>query len=202
MAAESGHTGAVQLLLEARADPNLGWKTPLYAASGAGFSEIVGMLLRSRADANRPCHRHVHNLIATPLGRACQCGQVDVVRLLLEARADVEQACGADRPVAPLYVACEQYDENPAIVGLLLQAGAGTSRKLKRQARKLAKGSGHVKVARLLSSDDAAPKPGKICHGFEKTPAAQSEAGKSVSVAPDRGDMVGSSGTDDYEHQS
>ena len=86
VAAERGHLGVVQLLLEAGADKDAAKAdgvTALMAAALKGHLEVVRLLLEAGADKNVARADG-----ATALMGAAQNGCLEVVRLLLEAGAD------------------------------------------------------------------------------------------------------------------
>jgi vacuolar protein 8 len=86
VACEFGHTDAVQLLLEAKAPPDLPREdgaTPLYKACQDGKLDIVKLLMKHGAkvdqiDANQ----------MTALWVACHQGHIELAKVLLEAKAD------------------------------------------------------------------------------------------------------------------
>lgn len=123
VASEIGNTEAVDVLLEAGADPEEG----LAAASRAGHTELVEKLLEAGADVNAP-HQFAYKkgggtYAATALAKAVEGGHVDVVNQLLEAGA---KPGGEDnRKVLSLSHTEPTHDK---IFDLVLRAGAdGTS---------------------------------------------------------------------------
>ena len=77
-AARKGHAEVVKVLLDNKADPNVGCSdgavTLLYLASGNGHTEIVKLLLDNKADVNVGCSDDG----ATPLFIAAQEGHTEV----------------------------------------------------------------------------------------------------------------------------
>ena len=120
-AAEQGHTKAVRMLLDAKANPNKtdkqGW-TPLLMTICNGHIDIVKMLLDAKANINAS---NVEG--RTPLINAADNGYIDIVRLLLENNANVNATCKCGKkPQTALSLAQEHgYTD---IVNLLKQYGA------------------------------------------------------------------------------
>ena len=117
-ASHLGRTKAAQLLLKAKADPNLhsiDCVTPLFVASQSGHSDIVSFLLNANADPNVCRDDGV-----TPLFMASQNGHSDIVSYLLKANAD-PNLC-RDKGVTPLFMAVQNGHSD--IVSFLLKANA------------------------------------------------------------------------------
>ncbi|CAE7253428.1 mask, partial [Symbiodinium pilosum] len=89
--------------------------TPMTAASGRGFPEIVSLLLEAAADINKNCAIYRKD---TPLGAATSNGQLEVVQLLLEKGANRHKRSGA-LDETPLELACQRGETE--IVRLLLE---------------------------------------------------------------------------------
>lgn len=121
MAAQSGFTEVVELLIKARADLNKPTDrfgvTPLYLAAQNGHAKVVTQLIKARADVNLANMRDN----VTPLWIASQENHPDIVRLLLEAHADVNKTRASDKG-APLYIAADKG--NLRVVRLLLKGAA------------------------------------------------------------------------------
>ncbi|XP_014213006.1 tonsoku-like protein [Copidosoma floridanum] len=85
LACIKGDVSKVEYLLEEKhptlVKDNFGW-TPLHEASNHGFTEIVDLLIRHKADINNQCDG------VTPLHDAAANGHFSVIRLLLENGAD------------------------------------------------------------------------------------------------------------------
>ena len=101
LAAFYGHDDLVYSLLSSRADPDFAGNssnlTPLMAAAGEGFPDVVRVLGESRADLDRT-DRHGR----TALFIAAEEARTDVVAELCRARADVNKSPGQ---VTPLHMA-------------------------------------------------------------------------------------------------
>ena len=112
-ASQSGHTDAVQLLLEHNANPNavsrLG--TPLMIASRRKHAETVSLLLASGADPNLAGGEDER----TPLHEAAYIGAANVVTILLENGADPLARTRFQEP--PLHEAVKK--ERDDVVALL-----------------------------------------------------------------------------------
>lgn len=106
-AAGGGHLAAVEVLLDAGADPNLRGSagidydsrmkpSPLDVAVSAGHAEIVQELIRHGADVKSICGRGW-----SPLHLACELGHLAVAKVLLDAGADVRLGgpTGIDSPL-------------------------------------------------------------------------------------------------------
>ncbi len=112
----------VKLLLVAKASVNAADKdgsTPLYEASGSGYTEVAKLLLAAQADVNAVGQNGV-----TPLFAASAMGAVETVKLLLDHKADVN-AKATDlkgKVYTPLSIAKEQ--DHAEVVRLLKAAGA------------------------------------------------------------------------------
>ncbi|XP_029652975.1 E3 ubiquitin-protein ligase MIB2 [Octopus sinensis] len=89
--------------------------TPLHLACDGGYTDIVRLLLTSRADVNTG-----DNLGNTPLHLSCGGVYADIVKLLVDARADVNKRDTNGH--TPLHLAC--YGGQTDIVYCLLGAGA------------------------------------------------------------------------------
>jgi len=104
-AAENGHKEIVMLLLNAGADPNLGFRTidegyysdaisPLQMAILNGHVSIVNYLINNGANVNFPLKMEKKNkalnkyFSTTPLMDACNQGNPEIVKMLIKAGAD------------------------------------------------------------------------------------------------------------------
>ncbi len=117
-AAESGHTGVAQLLLQFKADIEARTKygrTPLLQAAKSGHTDVAQLLLQFKADIEA---RDIYQ--RTPLLQAAKSGRTAVARLLLQFKADTE-ARDSDQKT-PLLQAIKSGDT--AIAQLLLQSRA------------------------------------------------------------------------------
>jgi ankyrin repeat protein len=117
-AAEKGHVGMVELLLERGANANTTCRNgypALHSAASWGHEEVVSLLLTSGADPSR---------IAvgwTALMLASFSGHVAVVRLLLRSRGDGLNERGTDGCTALYWACCKGHAD---VVRALLWAGA------------------------------------------------------------------------------
>lgn len=150
IASDLGHTEAVSLLLEHRADPNLpaeDKRTPLMAASSNNHTEVVELLLSRGAwietsdeDGN------------TALRYACVRNHVQAVKLLLEAGANPNVSGRNDWSC--LLIAC--CDNFPQIVSLLLKHGADPYHVVKngKTCLMMASQSGYTEVVSILLNSE------------------------------------------------
>lgn len=116
-AAFHGRTLVVALLLDRGAANEMSFKmapTPLLAATEKSKYDIVGLLLKARADVNYQIDGD-----RTPLFIAARNGDERMVELLLNAGADREQDCNGE---TPLYIASSVG--HIGVVRLLLSRGA------------------------------------------------------------------------------
>jgi ankyrin repeat protein len=106
MAAQSGITEVVELLISARADIDKPTErfgvTPLYLAAQNGHPDVVSQLIAAGADVNIPNSRDA----VTPLWIAAQEGHADIVAILLKAGSNVNHVRSSDG-ASPLYIAVE-----------------------------------------------------------------------------------------------
>ena len=146
-ASYGGRVEVVSLLLEARADTNLGNPDgdlhALIQACHGCHVEVVRLLLDAGADANVAGGRG-----NTPLMMASGIGHAEVVRLLLDAGADINVADFTGKTA--LMSASEKG--HVEVVRLLLEAGANTNVTHRHGYTALMSASekGHVEVVRLL----------------------------------------------------
>ena len=153
LAAKNGFQSVAEVLLANKADVNARDKnqdTPLHQASAKGHSAMVAYLLAHQAEPNAQNKsgqtpailatraeqsETLNKLLAagakpdiedsdgrTPLSYAADNGHLDTVKALLAAKADQN----AGRGVLPLHLAV--HGKNPAIMELLLDAGADANR--------------------------------------------------------------------------
>lgn len=138
----------IRLLIAKGADVNANNKyglTPLFVASFTGHTEIVKLLLGSKADVNRADTSYGE----TPLSMASECGHTEVVKLLLTAHADVN-AANKKGTTALLKACTEGHGE---IVRLLLQSKAdvnATARSDGVTPLFMASANGDAEVTKLL----------------------------------------------------
>ena len=92
VASELGHTDVVEVLLNAKADPNirkggqsLNGSVALHHAALRGHTDIIKLLVEASASVNTQCTQE-----DTALFLACQPGWLDTVTYLLDAKADVD----------------------------------------------------------------------------------------------------------------
>ncbi|NDH09544.1 MAG: ankyrin repeat domain-containing protein, partial [Gammaproteobacteria bacterium] len=103
VAAEKGHLGIVQALLESGAtvnQPISDGTTPLYMAAYNAHLGIVQALLESGANVNQPMRDGF-----TPLFVAAENGHIEIVQALLESGTNVNQPTSDGIP--PLYIAAQ-----------------------------------------------------------------------------------------------
>ena len=124
-ASGDNHVEGVRLLLEARADVELGSRcrtwyhipfrsgTPLMWAAEKGRSEVIRLLLQAKAIVDRTLGS------STPLFSAAEGGHIETVRLLLSARADVHKT-SKHRGATPLFIAAESG--HTEVLWLLIRA--------------------------------------------------------------------------------
>ena len=117
MAADRGHTAAIELLLSHGVDintPLARCHSPLSLSAINGHVPAVRTLLRHGADVNVPRRR------GTALIKAIQAGRVDVVRVLLhEGKADVAVSSQQDLVLPAIF--CAVSMDNPEMISLLLE---------------------------------------------------------------------------------
>ena len=145
-ASSAGHVEVLELLLEARADPNLtgcDGRTALQLASRTGHVEIVRILLNAGALTAR-AYRDTY---MTALHEASSFGHSEVVRLLLDARADKDSKAVNDWSALQLASSHGHVET----VRMLLQARADTdSVSISGTALHMASSEGHLQVLTLL----------------------------------------------------
>ena len=113
VAAQQGHTDAVNVLVEARATIDVifrGEYTPLFIACQNGHTHIVQLLLQNQANINAIARG------TAPFYIAAQQGHAVIVKILLEAGSAIETTY---KGFTALYIACTHGHE--AVVQLLLQ---------------------------------------------------------------------------------
>ena len=91
LAAQQGHAEAVELLVELKADVNLGnaagQATPIFVASLKGHAKVVAALAGLKADCNLAMEGG-----STPLFIAALKGRTDAIRMLVDMKGNVNQA--------------------------------------------------------------------------------------------------------------
>jgi ankyrin repeat protein len=120
MASASGYSEFVRVLVEAGADPDMGFlheATPLFVACQKNKLEVAQLLLSHGATVDAALENG-----ATPLFIAAQLGHERVVRLLLSRGADVGRRLTGGNHSAPLHVASEHG--HLGVVELLVMNGA------------------------------------------------------------------------------
>ena len=121
LAAQHGHSGVVEALVAAGADPNRRlWRmdaTPLHAAADGGHRGAAAALLQLGAS---PHTRNWNGV--TALGLAAMAGRVEVVKVLLAAGAQVNSRDKERSTLLVQVVASEA--PSPPVVRALLEAGA------------------------------------------------------------------------------
>ena len=117
--------------------------TPLWCAAGAGYFNIVKMLIEHGANVN---HTTVTN--STPLRAACFDGRLDIVKFLIDNKADVNIANKYKNTC--LMISC--YKGHRDVVKYLLDNGAPTDDTAHCGATALhfAAECGHVDIVKLL----------------------------------------------------
>ncbi|WP_133137514.1 ankyrin repeat domain-containing protein [Legionella rowbothamii] len=145
IAAQKGHTDAVNELLEAGAAIEVTFMgfTPLYIACQNGRTLTVQLLLQKQANKNAICGDG-----STPLYIAAQQGHADTANMLIEAGAAIEATFRGG--YTPLYIACSKG--HTSVVQLLLQkqanpnaiGGDGST------SIHVAAQNGHTKIVSLL----------------------------------------------------
>ncbi|KAK4182741.1 ankyrin repeat-containing domain protein [Podospora australis] len=157
IAAENGHHGVVELLLDAGAtvdSTNLERQTPLHLSVYEGHELVVRLLLAKGANVER-AGENEH----TPLMVAAHRGHAAIVRVLLANGAD--HSASAEGWSAFSLAA---FDGHEAIVKLLLNSGADLNHSLNRGESTLghfktplwlAAGRGHAMVVKILLENGA-----------------------------------------------
>lgn len=117
MAADRGHSSAIELLLSHGVDintPLARCHSPLSLSAVNGHLPAVRTLLRHGADVNVPRRQ------GTALIKAIQAGRVDIVRVLLhEGKADV--AVSSQQDLVSPAIFCAVSMDNPEMISLLLE---------------------------------------------------------------------------------
>ena len=124
--------------------------TPLLIASQEGYTKIIEVLLKEKADVNVACEESG----LTPLYMASQLGHTDIVKLLLEAKAYVNTA-NKITDATPLWMASQLG--HTEIVKLLLEARADVNTvntKYGSTPLYMASQNGHIGVVRLLLKEN------------------------------------------------
>jgi ankyrin repeat protein len=149
-ASSAGNRQAVEALLRDGAEVNTRFggdgETPLHRAAAEGGTEIVGLLLKERADPNI-----ADSDGATPLIAASYGGHTEAARLLLAAGADPNAAEGR-YGMTPLIVAA--WKGHLLTVRALLESGADPSVTSKdgRTALSRAQAGGYSEIAQELAA--------------------------------------------------
>ncbi len=127
LACGSGQARCVEVLLSndrAPADatlPNSAGHTPLFAAVGRGYRQVVELLLAKGALRPRDVNLRVASCGGqTPLIAAARRGDIGILRMLLQAEADLDQPDASGR--TPLYAAAQEG--RLEVVQQLLNSGA------------------------------------------------------------------------------
>ena len=118
-ACEKGNKTAINVLLNAGADPNIAdsdGNTCLYNAVGKGYSkDVLEAIISHGADVNVASKKK-----ATALMLACQKGNIDAMHALLHSGANVNAT--DNKKQTALMLACQTKNEN--VVNVLLKYGA------------------------------------------------------------------------------
>ena len=152
-AAELGHVGLIELLLEAGTktdQPEFARRrTPLFVAACNDHLDTVRVLVEHGAAKDQAA-----NDGATPLFVAAETGNLDIVRFLVEAGAAKDQA--ANNGATPLMIAAEAG--NLDIVRFLVEAGAAKDLTANNGATPLmiAAEAGNLDIVRFLVEAGAA----------------------------------------------
>ena len=167
---QDGNTQLAQMLLEAGADKDGIWEyvglTPLLAACQNGHLGVVGLLVQSRADANK------ETWLGSPLVNACLKGHRELAGILLEARAPVDKDCchpDGEWRLTPLVAAAGFGDEELARLLLearadVLQATANGFGEPCQTPLLAACRGGHSELVLLLLSSGAENKKDETCY--------------------------------------
>lgn len=158
MAAEMGHAGIVETLLQAAANINEegakdDGRTALAAAAGGGHQTVVKILLKAGADVNAPAERGGNNgnKGQTALQAAAGGGHTEVVRILLANGADCNAPSASDGRTA-LQAAAK--GGHTGIVKMLLDLKADVNAPLVhwkgQTAMEAAAEGGHTEIVVLL----------------------------------------------------
>jgi ankyrin repeat protein len=164
VAAAMGNVVAVNLLLEARADPSVArqedGETPAYVAAYYGYGNILQALLNANADPSDASHD-------SPLATVVMDNRADLVEMLIAARADAN--CAIDG-TTPLLIAVE--NGSAKITQLLLGANADTTATKANGVTPTfaAANRGHADVLALLLHANADPR--HAVRGFTPLEAA------------------------------
>lgn len=149
MAVEFNHVDCVQLLLEAKADPNSGLEngwTPLHKAAWEGYEAITSRLLAANADVSMQDEE-----LDTPLHKAAYQGHVNIVTQLLEAQSDLSAT--SNQGCTALHYA--SFKGRDSVVKVLLAKGANRltqNSSTGRTALHVASEAGHTEIINLLLS--------------------------------------------------
>merc|ERR1719472_596718 len=105
LAAHFGHTGICDILLKAKANPNIAAHdgcTALLCAVQGGHVDCIKQMIRYKADVNP---RTKDAVVPTPLYTASQEGHASIVKILVKAKAKVDLQVDG---VTPLFITCQE----------------------------------------------------------------------------------------------
>lgn len=164
VAAQNGHQGNVQLLIEHRCNVNKATRdkaTPLFIASQMGFNAIVDELIQARAQVDTP-----NNTGATPLFIASQNDRLGIATKLIDLRADVNSSTTGG--ATPMYIAAQK--DNKDVAELLFERGAEVNKQAQDGATPMliAAQNGNLSTLKFLLSLEVAQKD--LCMHSGATP--------------------------------
>ncbi|CAC5403937.1 unnamed protein product [Mytilus coruscus] len=149
-ACETGHTEAVQMLINNKADINKcrAGKSPLYIACQKGHAEVVHMLIINKADINK-----CKDTGKSPLYIACQKGHTEVVQMLITNKADINKC--KDTGKSPFYIACEKGHTEVVQMLIINKADIYKCKDTGKSPLYIACEKGHTEVVQMLINNKA-----------------------------------------------
>jgi len=160
IAADNGHTEAVEALLRLRCNPNApiaNGVTALMSAAANGHGGVVGALIKGGADIEAAGTGAGWKEV-TALMSAAANGHGGVVDALIKGGATVDSVVRPHGPNGWTALMMAARDGHAAVVGQLLEEGADATRRAphgdheNKTALEIAEAEGHAEVAALLRS--------------------------------------------------